>query len=223
MIDKKSDITVWILRHGARIDLIDQDWRITAENPYNPPLAPVGFEQAAETGERLKSEGIDHIIASPFLRTVQTANVIGEKIGKKINLETGLSEWMSSDEFDYKPEIGDQESLSIEFPRINPGYQSLVGCEYPEDPDHLERRVEQTISELIKKYGSTLLLVSHGSPLRSIFKVLINYTKDEYPPMCSLSRFHYHSGKWELEIDYDSTHLTNPDNTESVFYKERWK
>ncbi len=222
MTENTSNKTLWVIRHGYRIDFSDPHWRDSAENPYNPPLAPVGFEQAAETGERLKSEKIDHIIASPFLRTVQTANLIAEKIGKKVILEAGLSEYLSVKDFNFKPELDDPYDLVKDYPFVDPSSGHLVDPAYPEDLDILDRRIKRTLTELTGKYGTNLLLVSHGSPLRSIFKVLFNDEREKYPPMCSLSKFHYLSGKWELEIDSDSSHLTHPDNTESAFYRERW-
>jgi broad specificity phosphatase PhoE len=43
----------------------------------------------------LKKEKIAHIFASPFLRTVQTANAVAEMLNLPIKLETGLSEWLN--------------------------------------------------------------------------------------------------------------------------------
>jgi broad specificity phosphatase PhoE len=220
--DTDSDITLWVVRHGYRIDFSDPHWRTSAENPYNPPLAPVGFEQAAETGELFKSESIDHIIASPFLRTIQTANIIAEKIGKKVILEAGLSEWLTGRDFDYRPKLDDPYDLVEDYPFVDPVSGHLVHPEYPEDRFMLDRRIKKTLTGLIEKYGSNLLLISHGSPIRSIFKVLVNYEGEGYSPMCSVSKFHYQSGNWKLEINSDSDHLTHPDNTGSAFYKERW-
>ena len=66
--------TVWIARHGNRIDFVNPDWFLTAERPYDPHLSEDGHVQAKQLANRLKGEGISHIFASPFLRTVQTAN-----------------------------------------------------------------------------------------------------------------------------------------------------
>jgi len=185
-------------------------------------LASVGFKQAIETGERLKSENIDTIISSPFLRTVQTANIIAEKLGKKFILEAGLSEWLSVLDFNFRPELDNPADLVREYSSVIPESRSLVNPVYPEDNDALDKRIEKTISEIIKKYGNNILVISHGSPLKSIFKVLIDYEWEEFPPMCSVSMFSYSSGNWKLVIQADSSHLTSPDNTRVAFYKERW-
>lgn len=222
MIDKKSEINLWVVRHGYRIDFSDPQWLETAENPYNPPLANVGFEQAAETALRLKDEKIDYIIASPFLRTVQTANIIAEKLGKKVILETGLSEWLSLKDFDFRPVLDDPNDLVREYPFIDPGSGHLVSTVYPEDSDSLDKRIDNTISKIIRKYRTNILMISHGSPIKSIFKTLIGYKNEEYSPMCSVSMFHYRAGNWKLEIENDSRHLSTPDTTGTAFYSERW-
>ncbi|MCK5672025.1 MAG: histidine phosphatase family protein, partial [Spirochaetales bacterium] len=203
-------------------DFSDPHWRETAENPYNPPLATVGFEQASETAERLKDEKIDHIIASPFLRTIQTANIIAEKLGKKVILETGLSEWLSLKDFDFRPILDDPYDLVREYPFIDPESGHLDNTAYPEDSDSLDKRIDKTISEIITKYRTNILLISHGSPIKSIFKTLVGYNSEKYSSMCSVSLFHYKSGNWKLEIHDDSRHLSTPDTTGTAFYKERW-
>lgn len=63
-----NDHSIWICRHGNRIDFVDPSWK--GSDPY---LSPDGIIQAKETGKRLKDENIQHIFASPFFRTVETA------------------------------------------------------------------------------------------------------------------------------------------------------
>jgi len=217
-----SEINLWVVRHGDRIDFSDPNWVSSAKNPYNPPLAPVGFAQAAETAERLKDEKIDYIIASPFLRTVQTANIIAEKIGIKFILDVGLSEWLTVKDFDFRPKLDDPHNLASDYPFIDPESESPANLAYPEDSEALDSRIDKVLSEIITKFGTNILLISHGSPIRSIFKTLVTYNGDGFPSMCSVSQFHYKSGKWNLEIHDDSKHLTNPDTTRAVFYRERW-
>ncbi|MBV8884961.1 MAG: histidine phosphatase family protein, partial [Chroococcidiopsidaceae cyanobacterium CP_BM_RX_35] len=65
--------TVWLARHGNRIDFVNPEWFKTAERRYDPHLSDDGVVQAQQLAQRLKGEGIAHIFASPFLRTVQTA------------------------------------------------------------------------------------------------------------------------------------------------------
>jgi len=222
MTGKNSDINLWVVRHGYRIDFSDPHWRETAEHPDNPPLAPIGFEQAAETAERLKDENIDYIIASPFLRTVQTANQIAKKLGKKVQLETGLSEYLSVKDFNCMPELDDPHDLVKDYPFVNPESGHMVSPAYPEDWVALTERVNKALSGIIEKYGTNILIISHGSPIKSLFQTLVGYDGEEYPSMCSVSQFRYESGQWTMDVHDDSAHLTHPDTTRKAFYRERW-
>ena len=86
---------VLIARHANRLDFVYPDWFLTAERRYDPPLSDDGMIQAQQLAKRLKGERITHIFASPFLRTIQTANAIAEVLDLSIKLEIGLSEWLN--------------------------------------------------------------------------------------------------------------------------------
>ena len=81
---------VWIARHANRLDFVNPEWFLTAERPFDPPISEDGKVQAQQLARRLKGENISHIFASPFLRTVQTANYVAEALSLSINLESGL-------------------------------------------------------------------------------------------------------------------------------------
>ncbi|KAJ2794397.1 hypothetical protein H4R20_006240 [Coemansia guatemalensis] len=81
-------VTCYFVRHGERIDHIDEKWVKTAQTPYDPPLTPEGCKQAQCTGafiQRLESEATANqdagtllqtdflVLTSPFLRCAQTA------------------------------------------------------------------------------------------------------------------------------------------------------
>jgi broad specificity phosphatase PhoE len=42
--------TVWLVRHGERVDDVVADWVATAARPFDPPLTEVGATQAFKTG-----------------------------------------------------------------------------------------------------------------------------------------------------------------------------
>ena len=221
MKDNTSEKTLWVVRHGLRIDFTTPDWVKTAGNPYNPPLDPKGLEQAGETAERLMNENIKYIFSSPFYRTLQTASAVAEKLKVEICVESGFSEWLKAEEFKYMPDLYNLDDMKNEFPLINREYKSIVSAEYPESREELDERTEKALEKIIEKYKSNILIISHGSPIKSIYKSLIKTVPDDYQPMCSVSRFSFNSDKWKLEIDSDSSHLSTPDITHRAFYRER--
>lgn len=221
MINNNSEKSIWVVRHGFRIDFTCPGWVENAENPYNPPLDPAGLIQAEETAERLKNEDIQYIFASPFYRTLQTANAFAEKAGIKFNVEKGFSEWLQGDEFKNTPVLSSAIEAAEEFSLINTDYKSLGSFEYPESRADLDFRVDETLKKIIDKYKSNILIISHGSPIKSIYKSLTGSVPEDYQPMCSVTKFGYSSNGWEIEIDAESSHLSTPDNTNRAFYRER--
>ncbi len=43
---------VWIARHANRLDFVNPDWFITAEQRYDPPLSDDGIVQAQQSARR---------------------------------------------------------------------------------------------------------------------------------------------------------------------------
>ncbi|KAJ2699541.1 hypothetical protein H4R19_005531 [Coemansia spiralis] len=81
-------ITCYFVRHGERVDHVDDSWAQTAAAPYDPPLTAEGHEQAGKTGaliHRLEQQAMRRagastsqqtsfrVLTSPFLRCAQTA------------------------------------------------------------------------------------------------------------------------------------------------------
>lgn len=150
--------TVWIARHGNRIDFVNPAWFNTAERPYDPYLSDDGQIQAQQLAKRLVGEKITQIIASPFLRTVQTANAVAEVLDLPLKLDWGLGEWLNSDWMATFPETLPAEILAQQFPRIDLSHPVGVP-RYPETwPDCLQRTGE-TAQRLVAQFPDDDLLL----------------------------------------------------------------
>lgn len=215
-----SERILWIVRHGLRLDFVDPDWAASAENPYDPPLHPEGVRQAAETAERLAGESIDHIFASPFLRTVQTAGIIATHRNDRLNLEPGFSEWLTQNEFSRRPVWSDPFDMSTRFPAVRSDYRVAVEPRFPEDRKALDTRIETALSAIMDRYAGNLLIVSHGSPIESIHRALTGTFPDAMPSMASITRYHMDSGVWKSTLNGAISHLSHPDLTSRAFYSE---
>ena len=90
-----SQQTVWIARHGNRIDFVHPEWFNTAKRRYDPHLSDDGILQAQQLANRLIGENITQIFTSPFLRTVQTANEVAKVLDLSIKLDWDLCEWLN--------------------------------------------------------------------------------------------------------------------------------
>lgn len=91
-----------MVRHGERADNVRyEELGVEVEHMLDPPLTPLGFRQAEDTGRYLKEyfekNGYTDIIieSSPFLRTLQTASTVANILGiKNIKINYILAKWM---------------------------------------------------------------------------------------------------------------------------------
>lgn len=201
---------IWIARHANRLDFVNPDWFLTAERRYDPPLSEDGFIQAKQLANRLKKEKISHIFASPFLRTVQTANAVAQALDLPIKLETGLSEWLNPAWMTEEPERLSTLALAELFPRIDLGYTPRIAAKYPETHEQVRARSGQTARCLATEfYPKNILLVGHGaSVLGAAMGLVGEIAKMEVKAsLCSLVKVVLQDSEWLLELKGDTSHL----------------
>ena len=95
--DMHKRVTLYLVRHGARFDFANKGaWQETCarlgHEASDPPLSSLGHGQARETAAALAASGVSHILVSPYLRCLQTAQPLAHACSKKMCIEEGLSE-----------------------------------------------------------------------------------------------------------------------------------
>jgi broad specificity phosphatase PhoE len=200
--------TVWIARHGNRLDFVNPEWFNTAQRKYDPPLSDDGVVQARELATRLKSENIAHIFASPFVRTIQTAHEVARVLNLPIKLEAGICEWLNPHWMDETPETHPQEWLAQQYPTIDWDYQSLVNPQYPETETQLYQRNAETIKALVEKFSEDILIVGHGASVLGTAKGLVSEKLSFKVSLCSLTKVVERNNIWEIELTTDTSHLS---------------
>ncbi|KAI0564186.1 Histidine phosphatase [Gracilaria domingensis] len=178
--------TVYIARHGERIDHVDKSWKATSERPHDPFLTETGIQQAHHLGKHLATKELTHIFASPFFRTVQTANEVAKVTGLPIKIEPGLSEWLHPEWFPKTPTMLPVKTLKEQFPSIDDTHEPLVFPDYPETRDRVIERSRQIAQRLAAKYSGNLLLVAHGMTCEFVARGLTDAGPRPYISYCSL-------------------------------------
>jgi broad specificity phosphatase PhoE len=204
--------TVWIARHGNRLDFVNPEWFNTAERPYDPPLSEDGLIQAKQLGQRLVREGIKHIFASPFLRAVQTANPVAEALDLSIKLESGLSEWLNPAWMKTEPERLSIDALQEQFPRIDPSYTSRVIAKYPETNEMVLERTAQTAKCLTAEFSEDMLLVGHGASVVGTTHGLVGGTPEVNAALCCLVKLVRQEQGWMMELNGDTSHVSQTED-----------
>lgn len=207
--------TVWIARHANREDFVNPGWFNSAERPYDPPLSADGLVQAQQLAQRLKDSRIAQIFASPFLRTVQTAHIVAETLDLPLKLEWGLCEWLNPDWIHEDPETQSLEALAAQFPRIDLGYQSRIKPRYPETERDCMARAGEIARRLASESTEDILLVGHGASVLGMTMGLVSglATTDIKATLCCLVKVVRQEKKWIMELNGDTSHLSQ---TESV-------
>ena len=204
--------TVWIARHGNRLDFVNPEWFNTARRRYDPPLSEDGVIQAGELAARLKQENIAHIFSSPFLRTIQTAHEVARVLDLPIKLEAGISEWLNPQWMDVAPETHPQPWLAQQYPTIDWNYQSFVEPQYPETETQLYQRTTKTIQTLVREFSENILIVGHGASVLGMSKGLVSENLTFKVSLCSLTKI-VKDDDWEIELTADTSHLSNTEQT----------
>ncbi|RPJ62425.1 MAG: histidine phosphatase family protein [Acidobacteria bacterium] len=204
---------IWLTRHGSRQDFVDADWHKTAERPHDPPLSAEGLVQAEQLAWRLEPEGITAVFSSPFLRCLQTAAPVANRLRLPIRVEPGFSEWLNPDWFPAPPQILPREAMVEHFPVVARDYSPQVHPTYPEDGETVLRRTAEAATGIAQAYPGTVLYVGHGATVYGSLYGLLGQSFAELERTlgaihyCCLFRVERRNGAWVLGLCGDTSHL----------------
>lgn len=180
--------TIFLTRHGHRQDRVFKKWRSFITRPWDIPLSNLGISQAEEIAEDLEEKKLDYIFSSPFVRCVQTADIIGRRAGIDVHIEHGLCELLRSSWFEGNPDWLDVRELRNHYISVVDEHVSNVPRPtWPEGRGSCRKRVKATVDDLLKRYQGNLLLVGHGFSIKDA-KVIFG-GDGKLPPMGKLHEF----------------------------------
>jgi len=190
---------------------LDAQGRLTGKN--DPPLNDTGKAQAEELAQGLQSKGIDMILASPHIRTMETAEIIADVLGfDKSKITKGLK-LVGRDfgEFNDKPisEI-DMFALSSWFRNAaTPGGETIKDT---------GNRVISYMNNMVKIFRTkTMLLVIPGQIFKVMywfFNGLPEQGKEHVIDADNCNIYEFETDDIPQEIkDYDSAAIPEPADT----------
>lgn len=190
-----------------------------AERPDDPGLSTDGMVQAQELAQRLQLDPIDHIFASPFLRTVQTAHSVAEQLHLSVKLEAGLGEYIQPRKFHGFPQLLSKTELRQQFPCLDLEYCDRISPNYPETRPELLARTRRTINILLQEFSGNLLLVSHAASIKGLALALNPKASRWDAPLCGITKLVQQGDRWQLELQRDASHISHPPNRITDFLK----
>jgi len=149
----------------------------------DPPLTETGRRQASLVADRLSREGIETLLCSPLLRSIETALIISKEIGVHPAILPDLMEsWNGA-------EATPASEIAARFPdlHVNIPERWWPGPEDEEDLYERARRVERRIRSMGEDKDENVVAVSHGT-----FGAVLISTFLGAPP-CGYTRFSQHN------------------------------
>jgi len=210
--------TIYIARHGFRLNWINTNWKSETGLPRDPPLAAFGITQAQELAAHFLSlpeaDRPTAIFSSPYYRCIQTSEPVARALNVPIYIEHGLSEWYSPVKpgTGLHPRPGSATSLASYFSPdlIDTSWKSIY---YPsrkgETVEAVHDRTARFLDVLIPQVDELeggkhkkILLVSHAATVITLIRELAG---DRSIPVrvgcCSLSEARRKTGEtkgWDI-------------------------
>jgi broad specificity phosphatase PhoE len=198
---------LWLVRHGERRDEADPGWVDGADRPHDPPLTDHGRWQAERVGDRLRGSQVRIVYTSPFLRAVETAHIVGERLGRPVFVDHGLSEHLNPEWFDVAPSVMTPRALAERFDAVDTTHASVLRPNYPETSEEAAERTVRAVRRLAANAPGPPLFVGHGLTVAS---VVAGFTgrDDVDTPLCGITRLTGYPWGWEADLLGDTSHLT---------------
>lgn len=158
-------------RHGATEYSLAK--RFSGSGGVDLPLAPIGVAQAEALAEEIRRRGgVDAIVASPLLRTRQTAAIVGQATGAPVSTHDGLAE-CSFGEWDgcTFAQVHDRwpEQLQAWLSSTDiapPGGESFAAC---------RDRVDAARREILATHpGRRIAVIAHVTPIKLIVGICVD-------------------------------------------------
>jgi len=204
---------VWVVRHGERRDTADPSWAETAERPHDPPLTELGRWAAWRTGRRFADSGpaFGAVYASPFRRTVETADEICRELGATVRLEPGLGEHRNPEWFDAEPATLPHEALAARFETVRLDHDPNVTPSFPESGAEAAARVGRATRAVVdeSETAGPALLVGHGLTVGGVVEGLVGSTAGVDAPLCGVTLVERDGADWRLAFSGDTSHLSD--------------
>lgn len=170
--------SLWIARHGEAANSIDGRYGGAGDFP----LTLRGQQQAANLAIHSARVGIRHILASPLLRAMQTAEIVAAGSQEcEIHIIDELQEWNS---YGVLSALRPSEACKL-FPEImravkgqpeNPGVTILGAESRTEFRSRIARAVQDCLAIASRVHPQSCLLIGHGKFLRELATSVLHVT-----------------------------------------------
>jgi probable phosphoglycerate mutase len=200
---------ILLVRHGESAPEDPDNPAEMVDGQSDPPLDPVGEEQAERLAERLAGEKISAIYVTTLRRTAQTAAPLAARLGLEPRVEPDLREvFLGEWETTFRRRIaegGDVVRRLYEEER----WDVIPGAETSEA---FVKRLQAGIGRIAAAHpDETVMVVSHGGAIGQILALACGARPFALSTdNCSLSRLVVTDDRWIVRAYNDTNHLGQP-------------
>jgi probable phosphoglycerate mutase len=199
-----------LVRHGASADAVPGEPFPLSDGHGDPPLAPLGHEQAQAVADRLAGEAVAGLFVTGLTRTVQTAAPLAKRLGVEPQIvpelrEVKLGGWEGG-EFRIRVHDGDpvaMQAIAEERWDVIPGAEAM---------DDLAARARIGIASIVDRAGpdASAVAVVHGGVIGELCRQATGSRPFAFihSDNASISRIVVlPDGRWMLRSFNDVAHL----------------
>lgn len=162
-------MNIYLIRHGES----ESDLKQKYDGDYDDHLTAMGLQQAQEVADNTLLNSIDAIYTSPKIRAQETAKIIQSKYNVPIHILEDLAE---QDIYGAFLELG-KDQPEEEYRKLG---EVLVNKETAYDGAEtywdFKDRIFNSISKLKSSSYKNIAVITHGGPIRCIFREIIKDT-----------------------------------------------
>jgi probable phosphoglycerate mutase len=184
LLNKPDAVRLYLIRHGQSGGNVAREEGRAVE--YDPPLTPVGEEQARRLGERMAAYGVDVIYSSPLQRAYNTGLAISRHTGHEIVVVDDLQEInepMRDPQAAQSRELPDgvtHHDIKAKFEQ-DPTWDNLPGSE---SSAHFRARITAAIDKIVSDNpGKRVAITCHGGVIQSYVGIVLGLSTD-FPFYC---------------------------------------
>ncbi len=157
---------IYLIRHGKTTGDVEDRYG----GDYDDHLTDEGKEQSKKLAEKLVGSGIEVIFCSPRIRAQETARIVAEKIGCKIDVVHDIRERNMYGILTGMVKTNAKERYPEHVEALKQRRHSVPESE---DYERFGERVRKALDKITSLPYKTIGVLSHGGPISFIFREVI--------------------------------------------------
>ena len=185
---------IYLIRHGETEGDVEDRYG----GDYDDHLTDRGKEQAKELAKKLEGKGVEIIYHSPRIRAVETAKIVGKKLGVKLQAIDNIRERNNYGILTGMVKSEAKKKFPKEVEKLEK-IQLYHKVKSSEDYEHFKRRVVKAFEIMVNNdQYNVIAIISHGGPISCIVRDVLKRGEIKKLGDCGILEIERRGNKPEL-------------------------